>query len=392
MVMEDNLVIILAGLAAISVTALIVALIARRPKHDAGTQARAEAQAAVIAQTLEQLRQTTVNLDANQKVLANQLGESQRQINARMDGLTKRVGDGFEYQTEKTGSTLAQLGERLAVIDKAQQTITDLSQQMVGLQDILSNKQARGAFGEIQLNDLVGAALPPSAYSLQATLDNGKRVDCLLNLPNPPGPIAIDAKFPLESFQMLRDAGDDAARIAAGRAFSADVRKHVGDIAAKYIVPGATADSALMFLPSEAIYAELHANHRNIVEESFRRRVWIVSPTTLMATLNTVRAVLKDARMKEQAGLIQAEVHKLMDDMGRLDERVGKLRTHFDQASRDIGQIETSAKKIAARGDKIEAIELGDDDGSPAGDLEPPAPDAPADPPRLSEQDRLKLV
>ena len=377
--MEDNLVIILAAVAAVCVTALIIALGSRRSRDE--EQRRTEM--LTMMQTMEQLRQATVDLNTNQRVIGDRLSETQRHVNDRMDSLTKRVGDGFQYQTEKTGQTLNQLGERLAVIDKAQQTITDLSQQMVSLQDILSNKQARGAFGEIQLNDLVGAALPPSAYSLQATLENGKRVDCLLNLPNPPGPIAIDAKFPLESFQLLRDAGDDASKVAAARAFSTDVRKHVVAIADKYIVPGITADSALMFLPSEAIYAELHANHRNIVEESFRRRVWIVSPTTLMATLNTVRAVLKDARMKEQAGLIQQEVHRLMDDMSRLDDRVGKLRTHFDQASKDIDQIETSTRKIVSRGERIEAIEVGDDDNSPAEDLEPAGTDA---------QDRLKLV
>ena len=166
---------------------------------------------------------------------------------------------------------------------------------MVGLQDILSNKQSRGAFGEIQLQDLVTTTLPPSAFKFQVTLGNSKRGDCLLTLPNPPGPVAIDSKFPLESFQALQGVENDAARQQAERAFRTDVITHVKDIAKKYIVPGETADSALMFLPSEAVYAELHANFRNVVEESFRHRVWIVSPTTLMATLNTVRAVLKDA-------------------------------------------------------------------------------------------------
>lgn len=378
--MDENLVIILAVVGAVAIALLIGFSLSRRSQAD--ERRRVEMQN--MMQVMEHLRQATGDLNTNQRIIGDRLSETQRHVNERMDSLTKRVGDGFQYQTEKTGQTLSQLGERLAVIDKAQQTITDLSQQMVSLQDILSNKQARGAFGEIQLNDLVSAALPPSAYSLQATLENGKRVDCLLNLPNPPGPIAIDAKFPLESFQMLRDAEDDTTRTAAARAFSADVRKHVGDISEKYILPGVTADSALMFLPSEAIYAELHANHRNIVEESFRRRVWIVSPTTLMATLNTVRAVLKDARMKEQAGLIQQEVHRLMDDMTRLDDRVGKLRTHFDQATKDIGQIETSTRKIMSRGEKIEAIEVGEDEESPADDLEPAQPTDP--------QDRLKLV
>lgn len=369
--MENYLVMVMVAL----IVAVALLIVARRLFHN--RQSPPEMMA--MMQTVEQLHQVATDLGTNQKILGNQLSESQRQVNERMDSLARRVGDGFLQQTEKTGETLQRLGERLAVIDKAQQTITDLSQQMVGLQDILSNKQARGAFGEIQLNDLVGAALPPSAYTLQATLENGKRADCLLNLPNPPGPIAIDAKFPLESFQRLRDAENEATRVATARAFTQDVRKHVVDIAEKYIVPGTTADSALMFLPSEAIYAELHANHRNIVEESFRRRVWIVSPTTLMATLNTVRAVLKDARMKEQAGLIQHEVYRLMNDMDRLDERVGKLRSHFDQASRDIEQIEISSRKITRTADKIEAIELGDEHASPVDDLEPAGPEVPAD-------------
>ncbi len=370
----DNLVIILTGIAGLAVAAVIVLLV----------RGHSERNRLALAEAMARLHETAAQLDTNQKILADRLGQTQSHMGERLDALHKRLGDGFQQHTEKTGETLQQLSARLAVIDQAQKNITDLSQQMVGLQDILSNKQARGAFGEIQLNDLITAALPPSAYTLQASLGNGKRADCLLDLPNPPGPIVIDAKFPLESFQTLRGAEDDASKTAAARVFSTDVRKHVADIAEKYIIPGETADSALMFLPSEAIYAELHANHRNIVEDSFRRRVWIVSPTTLMATLNTVRAVLKDARMKEQAGLIQIEVHKLMDDMVRLDDRVGKLRNHFDQASRDIEMIETSSRKIGRTAEKIEAIELGDDAGSPTEDLEPPKA---ADP-----QDRLKLV
>jgi DNA recombination protein RmuC len=238
------------------------------------------------------------------------LQQTQSGLNDRLDGLSKRLGEGLAEQTEKTGQTLKDLQSRLAVIDRAQQNITDLSQQVVGLQDILSNKQARGAFGEIQLQDIMTGALPPSAFALQVTLGNGARADCLLHLPNPPGAIAIDAKFPLESYQALREAKDEAALAQARRTFSADVMKHVRDIAEKYIIPGETAESALMFLPSEAVYAELHANFRNVIEDSFRRRVWIRLATTLMATLNTVRAVLKDARMREQAGVIQARCKK----------------------------------------------------------------------------------
>jgi len=318
----------------------------------------------------QHLTETVERLAQAQAELTGRLSESHTSIGERLDGLGKRVGDGLQQQTEKTGERLAVLQQRLAVIDAAQKNITDLSQQMVGLQDILSNKQARGAFGEIQLNDLVKAALPAHAFEFQVTLSNGKRADCLLRLPNPPGSIAIDSKFPLESYEALQQAEtDDAAKIA-GRTFQADVAKHVKDIAERYIIPGETAESALMFLPSEAIYAELHANFRNVVEESFRRRVWIVSPTTLMATLNTVRAVLRDVHMREQADVIQAEVRKLLDDMGRLDERVDTLRKQFDTASKTLDKVRTSTDRVSLYGNRIDQLQLGD--GDDASEITPP--------------------
>ena len=333
---------------------------------------RSERNRAETAARMAQIADTAERLVAAQNDLGGRLSQTQTGLSERLDGLTKRMGDSLSEQTEKTGETLRQLQERLAVIDSAQKNITDLSQQVVGLQDILSNKQARGAFGEIQLQDIVSGALPPSAYTLQVTLSTNVRADCLLRLPNPPGAIVIDAKFPLESYRALREADNEAAQVQARRAFQADVLKHVKDIAEKYILPGETAESALMFLPSEAVYAELHANFRNVIEESFRRRVWIVSPTTLMATLNTVRAVLKDARMREQAGVIQAEVQKLLTDMSRLDDRVNKLATHFDQANRDIHDIRISADKVTKRAERIDEIQLGAD--TPAEDLPPPNP------------------
>jgi DNA recombination protein RmuC len=244
------------------------------------------------------------------------------------------------------------------VIDKAQKNITELSTQVVGLQDILANKQARGAFGEIQLRDIVEKILPPSAYAFQVTLGNGKRVDCLLKLPNPPGSIAIDSKFPLESYEALCAAREEPAITTARRALAADLRKHVRDIAEKYIVPGETAESALMFLPSEAVFAEIHANFRGVVEESHQATVWIVSPTTLWAMLTTIRAVLRDVRMREQAGLIQVEVQTLLKDVMRLDDRVGKLQSHFNQASDDVRQIRISTEKIARRGTQIAEVEI----------------------------------
>jgi DNA recombination protein RmuC len=295
-------------------------------------------------------------------------------LKTRLDEVSKRVSDGIIKSTDRTNQSMTQIQKRLAVIDQAQKNISELSTQMVGLQQILGNKQSRGAFGEIQLNDLVSNVLPPNAYSFQATLSNGRRADCLLKLPNPPGPIVIDAKFPLESFNALQGAKDDAAKTQASRAFASDVLKHVNDISGRYIIPGETAESALMFLPSEAVYAELHANFTATVEKSYRARVWIVSPTTLMATLNTVRAVLKDVRMREQAHVIQKEVAVLGEDVARLDTRVGSLRRHFGQAEKDLGEIETSAHKITARAEKIDQIEMeGAAEEDVAETLTPPA-------------------
>ena len=286
-------------------------------------------------------------------------------MDERLLEVTKNVGQGLQQSAEKTGQTLHELHERLVKIDVAQQKISNLSEQVVSLQEVLTNKQARGAFGEIQLNDLVTSILPPSAYAFQVVLSNQKRADCVLKLPNPPGTIVIDSKFPLESYQALRNASSEREKVEAERFFRASVLKHIKDISEKYIIPGETAESALMFMPSEAVYAELHANFLDVVEASYRAKVWIVSPTTLMATLNTVRAVLKDAHMREQAGVIQKEVGCLLEDISRLDDRVENLSRHFEQASKDIGDIRTSSGKIARRVTRIEEIELGPDHEHP---------------------------
>ena len=286
--------------------------------------------------------------------------ELRRALDERLDGVTHRLGEGLERSAARTAETLGDLKKHLDVLDKAQRNIAELSGHVVGLQDILANKQARGAFGELQLHDLVRSALPPSAYEFQATLSNNRRADCLIRLPNPPGPIVVDAKFPLESYRALRSAENEAARTAAAQSFARDILKHVGDIADRYIVPGETAESALMFLPAEAVYAELHANFPGALEQSFRRRVWIVSPTTLMATLNTVRAVLQDARMREQAGVVQREVQALLKDVLRLDDRVSKLHRHFDQAGEDMRQIRISTDKVIKRGEAIESVRVGE--------------------------------
>jgi len=352
---------------------LIYQLNAQKKITKAQDEQMAVSQAEATAQTqinLVRLQQITENMASKQSELSGRMQQSQTGVNERLDALGKRLGDGLTESAEKTGVNLKNLENRLAVIDRAQQNIMALSENMVSLQDILSNKQARGAFGEIQMQDLVRAALPTDTYGFQVTLSNGKRADCLLKLPNPPGAIAIDSKFPLESFQALRSADNDSLKTQASRAFAADVTKHLRDIHVKYIIPGETAESAVMFLPSESIYAELHENFRTVIELSFTLRVWIVSPATMMATLNTVRAVLKDARMREQASVIQTEVIKLLEDVTRLDKRVGNLQTHFDQAGRDIKDIRVSTDKINKRGDKIDGLQFSNE--GPDQDLEPP--------------------
>ena len=363
-------VIIFAVLAGVLAGWIIASGRGRRAEAEAAAQAAA--QAAELQGRLSQLSET---LNSTQSQIAERLQGQERTIGQmveqRLTSFGERVGQRLNEQGLRQNETLSKLGERLAVIDNAQQNIKKLSEEVVSLQDILSNKQARGAFGEVQLHDLVTSILPPSVYSFQTTLSNGSRVDCLLKLPNPPGSIGIDAKFPLESYEALRQAKDDLERQAAARAFRTAMRKHVGDIAGKYIIPGETAESALLFLPSEAVYAELHAAFRDVVEESYKQRVWIVSPTTMMATLNTVRAVLKDVRMREQAHVLQHEIGLLMQDVGRMSERVDKLDRHFGQATDDIRKIKISADKIVSRGDKIGELDLEEDGQTPS--ITPPA-------------------
>lgn len=296
------------------------------------------------------------------QVIAAAQAAAQAALDQRLAALEVGVQDRLSKNSEGVVSSLSDLKERLSLIDAAQKNIAELSGRVVDLQDVLSNKQARGAFGEVQLMDLVQQTLAPSQYEFQATLSSGKRVDCLLKLPTPPGSIGIDAKFPLEAYRALCEAKDDQATLVARREFTTAIRAHVKAIAEKYIVPGETADSALMFLPSEAVYAELHTNFQNLVDEAIKARVWIVSPTTMMATLTTMRAVLKDVRMREQAHVIQQMVSELQADLTRLDQRVTRLGTHFEQAQEDVRQIRISTDKAIKKSAKIEAVGLEDAD------------------------------
>ena len=306
----------------------------------------AESQTAALARNAEQLQ-------AQERAVTKMLDE-------RLADVTRRIGDNLQKANEKNTEVLGSLQERLAVIDAAQKNITELSAEVVSLQDILSNKQVRGAIGQMQMEDLVRNMLPPGAFDFQVTLSNGKRADCVIRLPNPPGVIAVDSKYPHEAFMRMIASADERELARAEAAFRTDVLKHIKDIAEKYIVPGETADSAIMFVPAESVFAELHDRFPALVEEGFRRRVYIVSPTTLMATLNTVRAILKDSRMREQAHIIQTEIAKMMEDVNRLDDRVAKLATHFGQTQKDVEDIRISTGKIIKRGVAIENIQLDD--------------------------------
>ncbi|WP_028029577.1 DNA recombination protein RmuC [Gemmobacter nectariphilus] len=279
-------------------------------------------------------------------------------MEARLSEVQQRMGESLSGSATRTARSLGDLQQRLETIDRAQAKIEKLSGDVLSLQDILSNKQTRGAFGEIQLHDIVQKALPRDSYTMQATLSNGKRADCLIHLPKPPGPIAVDSKFPLEAYEALRNATTPQHQTEAARLLRSAVRTHLKAIAERYIIEGETAEGALMFLPSEAVYAELHANFADVVREGFALRVWIVSPTTCMAVLNTMRAVLKDARMREQAGAIRKELALLHADVDRLGTRVENLDRHFHQAAKDVEEIRISADKAGRRARRLDAFDF----------------------------------
>ena len=313
-----------------------------------------------LAELRGQLSQISGQSNELQRLITEQMAQSEGRLGTRLE-------QSLRDQNDRTTKSLTGMAEKLAVISEANAYISALSTQVSALQNILSNKQARGSFGEVQLENLVRDALPDNAYDFQATLSNGRRVDCFLRLPNPPGPICIDSKFPLEAYRRLTDAVNDAERDAARRSLETDVKKHIQDIAEKYIIPGETAESAILFLPSESVYAEINIQLPKLVTASRKARVYMAGPDNLMLILHTVRAILRDARMHEAAGQIQTQVDLMMQDVHRLDDRVGKLATHFAQAERDISDIQTSSRKITSRGDKIAEIEvMGAEPATPA--------------------------
>lgn len=284
-----------------------------------------------------------------------------RTVNERLEAITGHVNQRLDEGFRKTNETFANVMARLATIDEAQKKIGDLTTNVVSLQELLGDKRARGAFGEVQLEALIRNALPPEAFDFQFTLPNGTRADCVLRLPEPTGMVVVDSKFPLENYHRMftADSGDLERRAAQG-AFRGNVKKHVDAIANKYILPGVTSDGAVMFVPAEAVFAEIHAYHPEVVEYAMGRRVWIVSPTTLMAVLNTARAVLKDVETRKQIHVIKDALGKLAKDFTRFDERMQKLAVHIRQAGEDVAEVQTSSRKITAHFQKIEAAQLDD--------------------------------
>lgn len=275
-----------------------------------------------------------------------------KEINSQVE---KRLADGFEKTTETFGDVV----KRLALIDAAQKKITELSTSVVSLQEILNDKRSRGTFGEVQLSALIRNVIPEQNFSFQHTLSNNKRCDCILFLPDPTGNVVIDAKFPLENFRILIDTSvAESEKRSAEQQFKVDIKKHIQDIAEKYIIPGETADGAVMFIPAEAVFSEIHANYSELVDFAHRSKVWMVSPTTMMAILTTARAVLKDAATKEQVHIIQKLLQTLSVDFDRFQKRMDNLSKHISQAHEDIGEVHISAKKITQRFGQIEKVEL----------------------------------
>lgn len=291
--------------------------------------------------------------------LSSHLQTLTEEIRNHLHSLTQQVNHKLTEGFEKTSSTFTDVVKRLTIIDEAQKKITELSSHVVSLQDVLVDKRARGAFGEVQLSTLIANMIPSTHYRMQHTLSNQKRADCILFLPEPTGNVVIDAKFPLETFQklMITDA-TSVERKSLQQQFRQDLQKHIKDIAEKYIIPNETTDGAVMFIPAEAIFAEIHANYPEVIALAQRLKVWLVSPNTLMAVLTTARAVLKDDATRKQIHIIQKHLHALADDFQRFDKRMDKLSKHIDLAHQDVSEVSTSAKKISQRFQKIESVEL----------------------------------
>ena len=290
--------------------------------------------------------------------LATSIETLSKTVDGRLEQIGGKVNERLDEGFKKTNETFVSVMARLATIDEAQKKIDGLTTNVVSLQELLGDKRSRGAFGEVQLEGLVRNILSPQAYEMQYTLPNGSRADCVLKLPEPTGMVAVDSKFPLENYHRMFDAASPAEKLVAERQFKADIKKHVDDISSKYIIPQVTSDGAVMFVPAEAVFAEIHAHHPEVVDYAMQRRVWIVSPTTLMAVLNTARAVMKDVETRKQVHIIKDELGKLGKEFGRFDERMKKLADHIRQAHEDAQDVRTTSQKISKRFISIEQVEL----------------------------------
>ncbi|MFN0038424.1 MAG: DNA recombination protein RmuC [Burkholderiales bacterium] len=330
-------------------------------KHD---QLRSEVLTRILQTLAEQNRAEQELIQTTMRNASAQLSASMELLSkttdTRLEQISGKVSERLEEGFKKTNETFVSVMARLATIDEAQKKIDGLTMNVVSLQELLGDKRSRGAFGEVQLENLVRNILPESAFEFQYTFQsNAARADCVLKLPPPTGMVAVDAKFPLENYHRMFEAGSgEVERAAARRQFRADVKRHVEDIAAKYIIAGETSDGAVMFVPAEAVFAEIHAYHAEVVDYAMQRRVWIVSPTTLMAVLNTARAVMKDVATREQVHIIQDELGKLGKDFSRFDSRMKKLADHIRQAHEDAQQVQISSDKITRRFSQIERVEL----------------------------------
>jgi DNA recombination protein RmuC len=344
----------LAGAIVVLLLAVLVAgMVAGR--RQAERAAAAEDQLGAVMQAQAEM---TGRMQTMAEIFGTRTSDLARLVNERLDSQGQRMGQAMQATSVRTEESLGKLGERLAVIDRAQATIAQLSGEIVSLQAILANKQTRGAFGQGRMEAIIADALPMGAYSFQPTLSNGSRPDCVVMLPNGAPGLVVDAKFPLESWQRLNGASEESDRVRAAAGVRADINVHVRAIAEKYLIAGETHDTAFLFVPSEAIFADIHQQFEDVVQRAARARVMIVSPALLMLSVQVVQALLRDVRMREQAHLIQAEVREMLADLARLDERVGKLKSHFAQVQGDIEQVQVSTRKLGRRGTRIETLDF----------------------------------
>lgn len=356
-----SLLLVAAGMVLLILLALLVVAciyLGRRSQESTERAAQSSALEAELAK-LEGRMQTLAEISVTRQT------EFSRTFNERLDRVGHHLGQNLNESAQATTDSLAKLNERLAVIDTAQRNITELSSNVVSLQHILANKQSRGAYGQGRMETIIADALPNAAYSFQATLSNGNRPDCVVHLPGAPD-IVIDAKFPLEGFEALRESTNAVDKTGAVQQVRRDVGKHIDDIAERYLLAGETQDTALMFVPSEAIYADLHEHFPSLIQRAHRSRIVIVSPNMLMLAVQTMQAILKDVKMREQAGLIQREVADLLGDVQRMRERVLDLQRHFGLANKDIDKILTSSQKVTNRGRRIETLDFAEQADQPA--------------------------